>query len=454
MNTEERQLAEMLHRVTPEPPRRVTVEDVAFRLASEPGPARGGTREPRARGGIRGGIRGRGWGRGWAPVLAAASVFVVAGATAGIAAVATSHHAPSSPASSTPSAAPVSSSSASSSASSSPSVQRPASVQPTWPPTPIAGGPWSAELINPDTLGQDSLTGSGNSLYAIASGYLNRINPVTGNVLASAQYSAPVAGPPVVAGNTVWVVSSYGGSNVVLHGYNGATLAQVASVTVPVSGQVSSAAQGVLTAGPDGNLYLAAGDAIAVVNPSSRQVTRTITVSAGPASSVAVSPDGSRLYVSTFATAGQTFSLLVYDNASAMPLASSSMSIGGGGNLVATSGGVWGTVGTGMSGWVWFAPGGDLSHSFRVTRGAGAGLASVPTFSGGAVWIGGSHTLACADPATGKILASATILPDRSVLRYFGRVTVLGGHAYSDYLDNRAQRAGVARMTPPAACSG
>ena len=43
MNTEERQLAEMLHRVTPEPPRRVTVEDVAFRVASEP------RREPRSR---------------------------------------------------------------------------------------------------------------------------------------------------------------------------------------------------------------------------------------------------------------------------------------------------------------------------------------------------------------------------------------------------------------------
>ena len=42
MNTEERQLAEMLHRVTPEPPRRVTVEDVAFRLANEAGGARGG----------------------------------------------------------------------------------------------------------------------------------------------------------------------------------------------------------------------------------------------------------------------------------------------------------------------------------------------------------------------------------------------------------------------------
>ena len=80
MNTEERQLAEMLHRVTPEPPRQVTMEDVAFRLASEAGQARGGHREARARRGL-----GRPRGRGWAPVLAAASVVVVAGASAGIA---------------------------------------------------------------------------------------------------------------------------------------------------------------------------------------------------------------------------------------------------------------------------------------------------------------------------------------------------------------------------------
>src|SRR6266581_3108086 len=49
VNTEERQLAEMLHQVTPEPPRRVTVEDVASRLASEAGQGRGGYREPRPR---------------------------------------------------------------------------------------------------------------------------------------------------------------------------------------------------------------------------------------------------------------------------------------------------------------------------------------------------------------------------------------------------------------------
>ena len=95
MNTEERQLAEMLHRVTPEPPRRVTVEDVAFRLSNEAGQARGGQarggqREPRVRRGL--GHLGRG--RSWAPVLAAASVVVVAGASAGIATVMTSQPQP------------------------------------------------------------------------------------------------------------------------------------------------------------------------------------------------------------------------------------------------------------------------------------------------------------------------------------------------------------------------
>ena len=347
-----------------------------------------------------------------------------------------------------PSASPRSvSGSPSSTAPSQPST----STRPTWPAQPIAGAPWHAELINREALDQDSLTGSGNSLYAVISGDLSRIDPATGNVLASTRYEAPVASPPVVVGSTVWVVWSYGAS-VILRGYSGTTLAQVASVTVPVSGQLSPAAQGVLTAGPDGNLYVAAGGGVAVVSPSDARVIRTIPLSAGQASSVAVSPDGRRLYVSTSAATGGPFSLLTYDLASGSLSASSSTSLGTGGNLVATSGGVWGTVGTGMSQWVWFAPDGDLSRSVRVTQGAGGGLESVPVLGGGTVWIGGSHTVACADPATGKILARATIPTDQSVLEYFGRMTVIGPHAYSDYLDNRSQRAGLARMTPPAQC--
>ena len=83
----------------------------------------------------------------------------------------------------------------------------------------------------------------------------------------------------------------------VLHGYDARTLAQVASLPVPAIGRVSSAAAGVLAAGPDGHLYVAAGDTVAVVDPATGQVIRRIYLTDGPASSVAVSPDGSKLYV-------------------------------------------------------------------------------------------------------------------------------------------------------------
>ena len=45
------------------------------------------------------------------------------------------------------------------------------------------------------------------------------------------------------------MLSSYSGSSVVLTGYNGKTLAPAGTITVPVSGQVSSTPQGVLTSG-------------------------------------------------------------------------------------------------------------------------------------------------------------------------------------------------------------
>ena len=445
MNTEERQLAEMLRRVAPEPPRRVTVEDVAFRLANQAaGTGHRRHREPRAQRGS--------WGRGWAPVLAAAGVIVVAGASAGIATALTSHRPPAS--SSIGGASP--SASVSTSASSPAPSQVPTSVSPSWPPERVASGMWGAELINRDTFNQDSLTSGDGSLYAIDAGNLARIDPANGNVLASVSYGASAAGPPVpgapvVTGSTVWVPSEYAGTSVVLRGYNARTLAQVASVTVPVSGQVSSTAGGVLTAGPDGDLYVAAGSSVAVLNPSTRQVTKQISVSAGPVSSVAVSPDGSKLYVST-----GTFELLSYNPATGAQRGSSAMTdlTSTAGNLVATSGGVWGTTGVGMTESAWFAPDADLTRMVRLGTGAGAGLGSIPAFSGGVVWIGGSHTLECASPVTGQILKSTTIPTDGGVVEYFGSVTVMAGRAYAYYQDQRAQQAGVATLTPPSSCSG
>jgi hypothetical protein len=440
VNTEERQLAEMLHQVTPEPPRGVTVEDVALRLASGPGRARGGDREPRAR-------RGRSaiWRRGWAPVLAAASVFVVAGATAGIATVMTSHHSASS-------SETVTITGSASPASPSTPAQSPSPAQSAGQTTPITAGPWNARLIDRQALLPGSLAGGGDSLYAFTGTDLVRIDPASGDVVRAVRFSSPVENQPVILGNTVWVVWAYNGGNVVLRGYDAQTLTQVASLPVPAIGRVSSAASGVLTAGPDGHLYLAAGDTVAVVDPATGHLIRRIYLTDGAASSVAVSPDGSKLYVGL--AASNSFRLLTYDLASAVQTESSRMTSGGVGNLVATSGGVWGTDGSGMSEWVWFAPGGDLSRSSRVTQGAGGGLYSLPVVADGTVWIGGTHTLACADPGTGKVRASAAIPADHSSVEYFGSVTYAGGHAYSYYLDAGAQQSGVASLTPPAACSG
>jgi hypothetical protein len=377
-------------------------------------------------------------------------VFAIAGASAGIATVATSHHTHSS----TPGdGTPPTIASVSGSPSPTPPSQSP---PPAGETLRVAGGMWGAKLINRDSFSQGLLTGSGDSLYGVIDGYLARIDPASGATLQTARYSPPVFSRPVVVGNTVWVVWSYGGGGIVLRGYDARTLAQVASVPVPAAGGVSNLAQGVLTAGPDGKLYVAAGDSVATVDPAARQVTHRISLTAGRASSVAVSPDGSKLYVGVVpSTPSGSFRVLVYDVATGIQASSSQMPVGGAGNLVATDGGVWGTTGTGMSQWVWFAPGGDLTRSFRVSQGAGAGLSSVPVYSGGVVWVGGSHELICASPSTGRALARTSIPTDHSVVEYFDSATVLSsGHAYALYQDNAAHLAGVASLTPPAACSG
>ena len=438
MNTEERQLADVLHRTTPEPPRQVTVEQVAYRLVSEPRLRR----EPRPR---RGGLV---LSRAWAPILAAAAVVVIAGASAGIAVLATSHH------HSTPPAvgAPTSSSLSSAPASSSPS-QPPSSTEPGTPATRIAGGPWGAELINRYAFNQDSLVSSNGSLYADGNGFLNRIDPATGSIVATAQYNPPLPNPPVIVGNTVWVVWSYGGGNVYLHGYDARTLTLTESVLVPSIGPVGASASNVLTSGPDGHLYVAAGLTVVVVDPATGNLIKRIYLTEGPATSVAVSPDGSTLYVGTSVGAGP-FELVVKNLATGTVVNVSRLQTDSGGDLVATSGGVWGTTGVGMSEWTWFAPSGDLTRAVRIGQGAGAGFASVPSYSGGVVWVGGSHTLTCANPADGQILDTATLPTDHSVVEYFGSPALVGSRAYSFYQDDASQVSGLVRMTPPAACFG
>jgi hypothetical protein len=442
VNTEERQLSDLLHRLTPEPPRRVTVEDVAFRLANQAGRGRVESRELRTRRAPR-----RFGGRGLVPALAAVSVFAVAGLSAGIAVLA-SHHGPPS-ANSGPGLTTTSGPPSTTVSSSAPATSVPVSTGPAIGAAAIAGAPWSAELIDHHAFTQDSLVAGDNALYAISSGSLNRIDPATG-VVTGVPVDSPVPGPPVVVGHTVWVASYHPGGVIILQGYDASTLAQVASWQETSISSFSPSAQGALAAGPDGTLFVAAGLTVVAVDPSNGYAIHRYFLASGHASSVAVSPDGSTLYVGE-----GSFKLVSFDVAGGTISGESSMNVGGaGGNLVATSGGVWGTIGVGMSEWVWFAPDGDLSRAAHVTQGAGGGLASVPAYSGGHIWIGGGQTLVCADPSTGRTLASASLPTDHGVLEYFSSVAVAGGQAYAYYQDDASHRSGIARMTLPAACAG
>ena len=446
MNTEERQLADLLHRVTPEPPRRVTVEDIAFRLANEAGQGRQALyrsprlREPRSREPRR---RRPRFGRAWAPALAAAAVVVVAGGSAALAVglSSSSHHGgASSPASTltSSSAAPATSSAATSPAAISTSA------------VPIAGAPYGAELISRDKITPGTLTSGDNYLYGVEPGYLVQIDPANGSVLHRVPDNAQVPSAPVIVAGQVWAVTSYGDGGATLTGYDAATLEQVASVQVPVSNRVSFAAAGVLAAGTHHTLYLAAGDHIAVVSADSHAVTRLVNVLNGPINSLAVSPDGSKLYVSL-----GTFNLLTYDLPAVAEMAASTMNAQGvGANLVATSGGVWGTFAIVQAPTVFFAPGGDLTKSVTVGSATGANGYAFPTYSGGAVWVGGAQTLVCASPANGKVLATASIPRDNGAAEYLGGVTVTGGRAYASYASPSAHQAGTAVMTLPSACSG
>jgi hypothetical protein len=443
VNTEERQLSDLLRRLTPEPPRRVTVEDVAFRLANQAGRGQGRYHEPRPRRGRR-----RIGGRGLVPALAALSVFAVAGLSAGVA-VLLSHHG--TPPVATRGGPATSSASASASASlSTPPAPVQVSTAPGTQPLAIADGPFGAELIDHHTFTQDSLIGGAGSLYATTPGYLDRIDPATGAV-TDVSVGSLIPGPPVVVGHTVWVVSYNIGSGVIdLEGYDTSTLARVASWQVTGLGALSSTAQGALAAGPDGTLFVAAGFTVVAVDPSTGQPIRRYFLNSFSASSVAVSPDGSTLYVG----AG-SFRLFTFSVDGAQETANSVLNVGGaGGNLVATPSGVWGTVGVGMSEWVWFAPAGNLSRAARVSQGAGAGFASVPSYSGGSVWIGGGQTLVCADPSTGQVLTSAKLPTDHGTLEYFSSVAVVDGQAYAYYEDQAAQLTGIVKMTLPSACAG
>lgn len=458
LTDEERRLSDWLEQVTPQPPRAIVVDDVADRVAAE-SPARR---------------------RHVLPMLAAAAVVVlVAALTVGLRSgqnhAVPDHSAPpaqtpSNPAPTLSLATPtLSPTQATPTHSSAPFSTTPMSTTPglttsnTPAPKPhhhalpVPARAWhTSRLGNLGNLEQGTLTALDGRLYAATRGRasdLVRLDPRTGKVLARSQvalWAGVIA--PAVSGGLVWDV---GADSRTVVGFDPTTLRETVSYPIGVT-----AADNVEPAlAPDsssGGVIFGYARTIAFVTAQGVQSTLTADQDVY---GLALSPDGSRLYVATLSEHAAP-SLETLDPSTgaelAQPFRGNTMS-----GLVATAGGVWYLWGSGMSAGILFTRTDGtqvppvISHGQRDVDvgGSGGGFWAPPTVNGGVAWLGGDREIGCADPDTGTIRASTAVgTRFGDVIGNVSSPTLIGHTLFAVFDDLNANRTVLITMRPPAAC--
>jgi hypothetical protein len=164
----------------------------------------------------------------------------------------------------------------------------------------------------------------------------------------------------------------------------------------------------------------------------------------------AVASDDKQLYIGVNPVDSNTPTLVVLDVDHGLAVTTRTSLVGSEvSGLLATSGGVWISFAGGHADSVRFASFSDLSNS-RVVASGGGGLPTTVTLSGGTVWIGGSATVACADPATGTIRSQTAVATQEGQPRYLGTIARVAGHWIASYQSGDA--AGIATFEPPTQC--
>lgn len=155
-----------------------------------------------------------------------------------------------------------------------------------------------------------TLTDAGGGLYAtwneappgagVPQEVLARLDPRTGDVSARNTFSPGVLGTPLFADGALWVTAS---------GALGEFLLRLDPATLMVTGELKAGgrAGGVAAAAAaGGSLWLAGGDELLRVSPVTVAATAVIALRGAVSSSVAASPDGSVLVVSTLGRSGSS----------------------------------------------------------------------------------------------------------------------------------------------------
>ncbi len=424
MTLDERQLSDRLHQLVPEPPRLVTTEDIAARMASR----------VTARRASAGRLRSR---------LAVLAVACVVAAIASAVAFWTSESGTTPP---RPTQPPAQQTTGAAPSSPSPS--------PTHTnPTGQAIAPWHGMLLSDPGALQGTLLGSGESLYATTGRAIVRINPATGDVVAQLPYRSGW-GQPVIGAQRMWLASTKDRQGTVqLDWYDLTRLQRVGSIAVSFPATVAGQDTGVvLAANPNGReLYLGAGDNIAVIDTTNPRVLRRISIADGTVTALAISPDNARLYIGVKRPNYSDGDLQVSDITTGAVLSTrpiGTLSSWDGYGLAISDGGTWTVIAGGMHDTVSFTPTNDPNAPVPVANGGGGYIPTI-TIAHGTAWIGSTDQIICADPSTGQVRARGA-LHDHGGPAELTSAVYLDGHIYALY---NGERNGLVRLTPPHACN-
>ncbi len=471
MTDEERRLAELLQQAVPQPPRPVSADEIAARVAGRRRVALP-LFQP------------------WLPALAAAcvllaiagtSVWLISGRSAPSAPTARpssgSTSVPADVSSSSTASSPSRSASRSASGASS-SARRPPS-RPTSSPrqtatgsmrpdpdattsvVPTGGiGAFGAQLLNVAPIGP-VIVGGANTVYGLEGGQIDRFDLASGAVTAQARLDPNASWPPLVTSRALWLTVVTPGT-VTIQLLDPVTLRQIGSSRIPAatpSGTGPSWTPVLAADADDSEIFLADDDQIYSLDPTSGAVEQQAGV-LGPVGALAVSANGSRLYAGVNVPGASSPRLLVLDAQHGLStLGNTPFGSGAVNGLLVTSGGVWGSfVGNPADdNVVRFAPLTDPSRTREVQWGGG-GVPASATLAGGAVWLSGVYNITCNDPQTGAVRAQASQLGELGLAHYFRSVQLVGGHYYASFQTNGGDAGGayvgLAVLHPPAACGG
>ncbi len=247
-----------------------------------------------------------------------------------------------------------------------------------------------------------------------------RYAPTSGRVVKGPSLTGTVGSPAITdTGGWVWVVAGVG-SDVVVEQLDTSTLTIHSTESLRVKDNLFGTVNPVLTATIGGPLWVAGGEDLWKLNPTTGAIENELDTG-NQIVSMSTDPTGSLLY-----TGGWTSSLVgdmtvtEYGTRTGQQLTRSDQHAVSPGTVAATEGGVWVTLRTGNYGRAFELSVNGLNEiappsSVRTSSGMYDQIGGVEaSISEGTLWLissaeGEVATLTCADPATGSVRASESV---------------------------------------------